>query len=61
VNKTKIEWTDYTWNPVTGCWGTAAMVQPVGTGKRRIVPYMATNRWERKGYDRGPRTKRNRI
>jgi protein gp37 len=21
MNKTKIEWTDYTWNPVTGCWG----------------------------------------
>lgn len=21
MNKTRIEWTDYTWNPVTGCWG----------------------------------------
>lgn len=21
MNKTKIEWADYTWNPVTGCWG----------------------------------------
>lgn len=20
MNKTKIEWADYTWNPVTGCW-----------------------------------------
>jgi protein gp37 len=21
MNRTKIEWADYTWNPVTGCWG----------------------------------------
>jgi protein gp37 len=21
MNRTKIEWCDYTWNPVTGCWG----------------------------------------
>jgi protein gp37 len=21
LNKTKIEWTDFTWNPITGCWG----------------------------------------
>lgn len=21
MNRTKIDWTDYTWNPVTGCWG----------------------------------------
>jgi protein gp37 len=21
MNRTKIEWTDFTWNPVTGCWG----------------------------------------
>uniref|UniRef100_A0A6M3K3U0 DUF5131 family protein n=1 Tax=viral metagenome TaxID=1070528 RepID=A0A6M3K3U0_9ZZZZ len=21
MNKTKIEWCDYTWNPITGCWG----------------------------------------
>lgn len=21
MNKTKIEWADYTWNPITGCWG----------------------------------------
>jgi protein gp37 len=28
VNKTKIEWTDYTWNPLTGCWG------PGGTAEK---------------------------
>lgn len=28
MNKTKIEWTDYTWNPVTGCWG------PGGTAEK---------------------------
>lgn len=28
LNKTKIEWTDFTWNPVTGCWG------PGGTRKK---------------------------
>jgi protein gp37 len=27
MNRTKIEWCDYTWNPVTGCWG------PGGTGR----------------------------
>jgi protein gp37 len=27
MNKTGIEWADYTWNPVTGCWG------PSGTAK----------------------------
>ena len=21
MNKSRIEWTDFTWNPVTGCWG----------------------------------------
>jgi protein gp37 len=21
LNKTRIEWTDYSWNPATGCWG----------------------------------------
>lgn len=21
MNKTKIKWTDFTWNPITGCWG----------------------------------------
>lgn len=25
MNCTKIEWTDYTWNPVTGCWGPGGM------------------------------------
>ena len=28
MNRTKIEWTDYTWNPVTGCWG------PGGTAEK---------------------------
>lgn len=28
LNKSPIEWTDYTWNPVTGCWG------PGGSRKR---------------------------
>jgi protein gp37 len=28
MNRTKIEWTDYTWNPVTGCWG------PEGTAEK---------------------------
>lgn len=28
MNKTRIEWTDYTWNPVTGCWG------PGGTAEK---------------------------
>ena len=28
INKTKIEWTDYTWNPVIGCWG------PGGTAEK---------------------------
>jgi protein gp37 len=27
MNKTKIEWTDYTWNPVTGCWGPGGMAE----------------------------------
>lgn len=28
MNRTKIEWTDFTWNPVTGCWG------PGGTAEK---------------------------
>jgi protein gp37 len=28
MNRTAIEWTDYTWNPVTGCWG------PGGTAEK---------------------------
>lgn len=28
MNRTRIEWTDYTWNPVTGCWG------PGGTAEK---------------------------
>ena len=28
MNRTKIEWCDYTWNPVTGCWG------PGGTAEK---------------------------
>jgi len=28
MNLTKIEWTDFTWNPVTGCWG------PGGTAEK---------------------------
>jgi len=28
MNKTKIEWCDYTWNPITGCWG------PMGSAER---------------------------
>lgn len=28
VNKTKIEWCDFTWNPITGCWG------PGGTAEK---------------------------
>jgi protein gp37 len=28
MNKTRIEWTDYTWNPITGCWG------PGGTAEK---------------------------
>ena len=28
MNKTKIEWTGFTWNPVTGCWG------PGGTAEK---------------------------
>lgn len=28
MNKTAIEWTDYSWNPVTGCWG------PGGTAEK---------------------------
>ena len=28
MNKTRIEWTDFTWNPVTGCWG------PGGTAEK---------------------------
>ena len=31
MNKTKIEWADYTWNPVTGCLG------PKGDGVKIIV------------------------
>ena len=27
MNKTKIEWTDFTWNPVTGCWGPGGMAE----------------------------------
>jgi len=27
MNKTKVDWADYSWNPVTGCWG------PGGTAK----------------------------
>ena len=34
MNKTKIEWTDYTWNPVGGCWG------PGGTARTpKRCPY----------------------
>ena len=28
MNRTQIEWTDYTWSPVTGCWG------PGGTAEK---------------------------
>jgi len=28
MNRSKIEWCDYTWNPVTGCWG------PQGTAEK---------------------------
>ena len=28
MNRTKIEWSDYSWNPVTGCWG------PGGTAEK---------------------------
>jgi len=30
MNKTTIEWTDYTWNPVTGC-----NIEQTGRAKRR--------------------------
>jgi len=38
MNRTKIEWTDYTWNPITGC--------------KRNCPYCYVKRI--KGYDRMP-------
>ena len=46
MNKTAIEWTDYTWNPVTGCWG------PGGTAEKpNRCPYCyaapLTNRFKR--------------
>lgn len=27
MNRTGIEWTDFTWNPVTGCWGPAGTAE----------------------------------
>ena len=36
INETKIEWTDYTWNPITGCLG------PRGDGVR--CPYCYANK-----------------
>lgn len=40
MNRTKIEWTDYTWNPVTGCWG------PGGTAENpNRCPYCAAKKW----------------
>ncbi len=27
MQRTKIEWTDYTWNPVTGCWGPGGTLE----------------------------------
>lgn len=39
MNKTKIEWTDWTWNPMTGCWG------PGGTAEKpRRCPYCYAER-----------------
>lgn len=52
MNKTKIEWTDYTWNPVTGCWGPGGTAEKpkrcaycyaVKVARRFICPYPGTN------------------
>ncbi len=43
MNHTKIEWTDFTWNPVTGCWG------PGGTAEKpNWCPYCYAHRQARR-------------
>jgi protein gp37 len=50
VNKTAIEWTDYTWNPVTGCLG------PKGDGVR--CPYCYAQRLAKRFYSTPQRMER---
>jgi protein gp37 len=45
VNRTAIEWTDYTWNPVTGCWG------PGGTPEKpNRCPYCYAHKLAKRFY-----------
>ncbi|MFH0900324.1 MAG: DUF5131 family protein [Pseudomonadota bacterium] len=37
MNRTKIEWTDYTWNPITGCKGPNGSPCPWCWARRQIV------------------------
>ena len=38
MNKTDIEWTDFTWNPVTGCLRGCPYCYARGTAKRFYSP-----------------------
>jgi protein gp37 len=38
MNKTEIEWTDFTWNPVTGCLHGCPYCYARGTAKRFYSP-----------------------
>ena len=48
INKTAIEWADFTWNPCTGCWG------PGGTAERpQRCAYCYANRIAKRDLMRG--------
>jgi protein gp37 len=49
MNRTKIEWTDYTWNPVTGCWGPGGAAE-----KPNRCQYCYAGRIANRFHDRYP-------
>lgn len=36
MNRTKIEWTDYTWNPASGCYGIGCAIRNVCWAKKQV-------------------------
>lgn len=47
MNKSKIEWCDYTWNPVTGCWGPGGTAEKPNRCFYCYAQKIAYRFWER--------------
>ena len=47
MNKTKIEWTEYTWNPVTGCLKNCPYCYAADISRRFKISFMPTIHYDR--------------